>query len=108
MAATNLSKKNGTLCLQGELRFDTVNAVSAQLEQMFTQDVVALDCAAVTTVDSAAVALLLYALQLAHQKKSPLKIIAMTDAITRLMKLYGLEKLLSADGALDPSSPEAL
>ena len=97
MTASSLSKDNNTLRLQGEVTFNTLTGLIAQLEKLLTGEVVGFDCSEVTKADSSTIALLLYALQLAHQNKSALKIVAVTDNIKKLLKLYGLEDLLSAN-----------
>ncbi len=97
MTASSLSKDNNTLRLQGEVTFNTLTGLIAQLEKMLTGEVVEFNCSEVTKADSSTIALLLYALQLAHQNKSTLKIVAATDNIKKLLKLYGLEELLSAN-----------
>jgi anti-anti-sigma factor len=97
MTASSLSKDNNTLRLQGEVTFNTLLGLITQLEKLLTGDVLEFDCSEVTKADSSTIALLLYALQLAHQNKSTLKIVAVTDNIKKLLKLYGLEELLSAN-----------
>lgn len=94
MTTSSLSKDNITLRLQGYVTFNTLTGLIAQLEKMVTREMLELDCSAVTKADSSTIALLLYALQLAHQNKSTLKIVALTDNIKKLLKLYGLEELV--------------
>ena len=95
MTTSSLSTDANTLRLQGEVTFNTLTGLIAQLEKKLTCEMLELDCNEVTKADSSTIALLLYALQLAHQNKSTLKIIAVTDAIKKLLKLYALEELLS-------------
>ncbi len=97
MTASSLSKDNNILRLQGEATFNTLTSLIAQLEKMLTGDIVEFNCSEVTKADSSTIALLLYALQLAHKNKSTLKIVAVTDSIKKLLKLYGLEELLSTN-----------
>jgi phospholipid transport system transporter-binding protein len=97
MTASSLLIDNNTLRLQGEVTFNTLTGLIAQLEKMLTVEVVEFNCSEVTKADSSIIALLLYALQLAHQNKSTLKIVAVTDAIKKLLKLYGLEDLLTSN-----------
>lgn len=93
MKTTSLSDVDGVLHLKGEVTFATVPHLTAKLDKLLSADVVALDCGAVTQVDSSAIAFLLYGLRLARQKKIPIKIVSVQDQMKVLMGLYGVSEL---------------
>jgi ABC-type transporter Mla MlaB component len=95
MATSSLFKDKITLRLQGDATFNALTGLITQLDKIYTFEVAEFDCSKVTKADSSTIALLLHALQLAHQHKSTLKIIAVTEPIKKLLKRYGLEELLA-------------
>ena len=96
LAVESVTVENDTLHLQGDVSFHTLPDIIKQLEAKLTPAILSLDCSAVAKVDSSTIALLLFALQLSNKKNMKLKIVQATDAIKKLMKLYGVEEFLLA------------
>lgn len=94
--------KNGVLHLQGEMTFRTVPATARHLEQLLTTSLTAdapakisaISCHGIGRADSAAIALLLFALQVARRLNLTIEIKDVTEVLQNLMDLYGVTDFL--------------
>ena len=94
-----ITQEGDRLLLQGPVTISTVAAILAQARTLLAQGVAVLDFAAVTEVDSAAVALALECLREARRRKLALSLANLPEAMRNLAELYAVAELLQADPA---------
>ena len=92
-----ISRDGERLRLQGPVTITTVSALLSQLREQLEPGVQTLDFAAVTEVDSAAVALALECLREAGRRKLVLTLANLPAAMRNLAELYAVSNLLQAD-----------
>ena len=89
-----IRREGQTLVLEGRVTFDTVPGLIAAAEEHFGQGADAIDFAAVTEVDSAAIALTLEWVRQAERANVALRLINLPNSMQNLAKLYGVSELL--------------
>ncbi len=94
-----ITQEGDRLLLQGPVTISTVAAILEQARTLLAQGVAVLDFAAVTEVDSAAVALALECLREARRRKLALSLANLPEAMRNLAELYAVAELLQADPA---------
>ena len=94
-----IKQEGDRLLLQGPVTIGTVSALLAQVRTLLAPGAAVLDFAQVSEVDSAAVALALECLREAHQRKLPLSLANLPEAMQHLVELYAVSELLQADPA---------
>ena len=94
-----ITQEGDRLLLQGPVTIATVSALLEQARTLLAPGVAVLDFAAVTEVDSAAVALALECLRDARRRKLALSLANLPEAMQHLAELYAVSELLQADRA---------
>ncbi|HUX26059.1 MAG TPA: STAS domain-containing protein [Burkholderiales bacterium] len=94
-----ITQEGDRLLLQGPVTIATVSALLEQARTLLAPGVAVLDFAAVTEVDSAAVALALECLREARRRKLALSLANLPEAMQHLAELYAVSELLQADRA---------
>lgn len=89
-----IRREGKTLVLEGAVTFDTVTGLMPSAEEHFREGADAVDFAAVTEVDSAAVALALEWVRQAERANVALRLVNLPASIQNLAKLYGVSELL--------------
>ena len=92
-----ISREGDRLLLQGPVTITTVTALLAQARELLAPGVATLDFAAVTEVDSAAVALALECLREASRRQLALTLANLPAAMRNLADLYAVSNLLQAE-----------
>jgi phospholipid transport system transporter-binding protein len=87
-------REGDTLVVEGAVTLDTVSGLIAAAQEHFGQGVCAVDFAAVTEVDSAAVALALEWMRQAERANVVLRLVNLPESMQNLAKLYGVSELL--------------
>ncbi len=94
-----LRREGEILVLEGAVTFDTVAELFSAAEEHFRQGTDAIDFAAVTEVDSAAVALALEWVRRAERANVVLRLVNLPTSMQNLAKLYGVSELLQPANA---------
>ena len=94
-----IKQEGDRLLLQGPVTLGTVSALLAQVRTQLAPGAAVLDFAQVSEVDSAAVALALECLREARQRKLPLSLANLPEAMQHLAELYAVSELLQANPA---------
>ena len=89
-----IRREGETLKLEGAVTLDTVPGLISAAEEHFRQGVDVIDFAAVTEVDSAAVALALEWVRQAESANVALRLMNLPISMQNLAKLYGVSELL--------------
>jgi phospholipid transport system transporter-binding protein len=87
-------REGNKLVLEGAVTLDTVTGLIPVAMEHFRQGVATVDFAAVTEVDSAAVALALEWLREAQSANVVLRLVNLPESMRNLAKLYGVSDLL--------------
>jgi phospholipid transport system transporter-binding protein len=94
-----MRREGEMLVLEGAMTFDTVPELMSAAEEHFRQGAGAIDFAAVTEVDSAAVALALEWVRQAERANVALRLVNLPESMRNLAKLYGVSELLQHSNA---------
>ena len=94
-----IRREGETLKLEGALTLDTVSALILAAEEHIGKGTGVIDFAAVTEVDSAAVALALEWVRQAEGANVALRLLNMPVSMQNLAKLYGVSELLQPAAA---------
>jgi phospholipid transport system transporter-binding protein len=89
-----IRREGEVLVIEGAVTLDTVPGLISAAEEHFRQDAHVIDFAAVTEVDSAAVALALEWVRQAERANVALRLVNMPISMQNLAKLYGVSELL--------------
>ena len=89
-----IRREGEVLVIDGALTLDTVPGLISAAEEHFRQGVDVIDFAAVTEVDSAAVALALEWVRQAESANVALRLMNLPISMQNLAKLYGVSELL--------------
>jgi len=92
--ALMIRREGDMLVLEGAVTFDTVPELISAAEEHFRHGADVIDFAAVTEVDSAAVALALEWVRQAERANVALRLVNLPTSIQDLAKLYGVSELL--------------
>lgn len=91
---TTIRREGEVLVIEGALTLDTVPGLIAAAGEHFRQGADVVDFAAVTEVDSAAVALALEWVRQAERANVALRLVNLPASMQTLAKLYGVSELL--------------
>jgi phospholipid transport system transporter-binding protein len=94
-----IRREGEVLVIEGALTLDTVPGLISAAEEHFRQGVDVIDFAAVTEVDSAAVALALEWVRQAESANVALRLMNLPISMQNLAKLYGVSELLQPAAA---------
>ena len=94
-----IRREGEVLVIDGALTLDTVPGLVSAAEEHFRQGVDVIDFAAVTEVDSAAVALALEWVRQAESANVALRLMNLPISMQNLAKLYGVSELLQPAAA---------
>ena len=94
-----IRREGEVLVIDGALTLDTVPGLISAAEEHFRQGVDVIDFAAVTEVDSAAVALALEWVRQAESANVALRLMNLPISMQNLAKLYGVSELLQPAAA---------
>lgn len=89
-----LTIEGETLHLAGPVTFETVTPLARKMGKQLTDKISRISCSGITHADSAAVSLLLHALQLTTHRTMPLQIEGIGPALQSLIRLYGVEEIV--------------
>lgn len=90
-----MSRREGeTLKLKGAVTLDTVPELMSAAEERIGKEVTVVDFAAVTEVDSAAVALAIDWIRRAERVNVALRLVNLPESMQNLAELYGVSDLL--------------
>ena len=90
-----MRRDGNTLVLEGALTMDTVPELADQAHSLCDEGIDSVDFAAVTTLDSAAIAL---ALEIARSSSGRVRFRNLTPAARKLADLYSVADQLALDG----------
>lgn len=91
-----ITAADGRLRVAGPLTIDTITAVLAESEPLFTAPETVVDLAAVTEVDSAGVSLLLQWQRSARAAGRTISVVNLPASLKSLAELYGVAELIPA------------
>ena len=94
-----LRREGEVLVIEGAVTLDTVPGLISAAEEHFRQGADAVDFAAVTEVDSTAVALALEWIRQAERANVALRVVNLPASMQNLAKLYGVSELLQPANA---------
>jgi len=94
-----IRREGEVLVIEGAVTLDTVPGLISAAEEHFRQGVGVIDFAAVTEVDSAAVALALEWVRQAESANVALRLMNLPISMQNLAKLYGVSELLQPAAA---------
>ena len=89
-----IRREGEVLVVEGAVTFDTVTGLISGAEEHFRYGVDVIDFAAVTEVDSAAVALALEWVRQAERANVAMRLVNLPVSMQNLAKLYGVSELL--------------
>lgn len=89
-----IRREGETLKLEGAVTLDTVPGLIAEAEEHIRKGTAVIDFAAVTEVDSSAVALALEWVRRAERANIALRLVNLPESMQNLAKLYGVSELL--------------
>lgn len=89
-----IRREGEALMIEGAVTLDTVPGLISAAEEQFRQGADVIDFAAVTEVDSAAVALALEWVRRAERANVALRLINLPISMQNLARLYGVSELL--------------
>ena len=92
-------REGETLKLEGAVTLDTVPSLISAVEEHIGKGTAVIDFAAVTEVDSAAVALALEWVRRAERANVALRLANLPESMQTLAKLYGVSELLQPAAA---------
>jgi len=87
-------REGETLKLKGAVTLDTVPGLISEAQEQIGKEITVVDFAAVTEVDSAAVALAIDWLRRAERANVALRLVNLPESMQNLAELYGVSDLL--------------
>lgn len=89
-----IRREGETLILEGAVTLDTVPGLISEAEEHIHKGTAVIDFAAVTEVDSSAVALALEWVRRAERANIAVRLVNLPESMQNLAKLYGVSELL--------------